>query len=178
MLFSANTFTSNGTATLTLYDQNGVVLGSVQSAFNASVDNDFTIFPRTSDVYPVLTNTIEGTPLVPAGRSAQLTIEFTTPAPFVVPDTSLDLPHGDNLFFDPYLFVINTADSVHKRDFRLLVVPQAFYAWPEERRAIYTVYQGIDFIPGTPPTINFASHWWELAHNDCVYGDGLTCSLP
>jgi LruC domain-containing protein len=177
MRFTANTFASNGTATLTIFDHNGAVVSSSATPFNASVDNDFTIFSRTSDVFPVIANTREGSTLIHPGRTAHLTIVFDTLAPFVVPGNSLDLPHGEQLFFDPYLFVYNTSDEVHRGDFRLLNVPEATYQWPEERRRIDTVYQGIVFVPGTPPTLNFVSHWWELPHNDCVYGDGLVCSL-
>jgi hypothetical protein len=82
------------------------------------------------------------------------------------------------MYFHPYLFVINTGDSIGIGDLRLLEVPDASYLWPEERRRIDTVYEGIEFVPGTPPTLNFVSHWWELPFNDCVFGDGITCSLP
>ena len=178
MLFPANTFPSNGTATLTIFDQNGVVLSSNVTAFNAAVANDFTIFARTSDVFPVITNTEEVLPTLPPGRTAHLTIVFDTFAPFIIPADSLELPHGERLFFDPYLYVINTADTVHRGDFRLLAVPVATYLWPEERRRIDTVYEAVDFVPGTPPMLNFQANWWELPHNDCVYGDGVLCSLP
>ncbi len=177
ILFPANTFTSGGTATLTIYDQNGVVLSSSVTAFDASMDNDFTIFSKTSDVFPAMANTRERLTLLPPGRTARLTIEFDTLAPFVVLPNSLDLPHGQLLFFDPYLYVINTADAVHRGDIRLLTAPEATYQWPEEERRIDTVYQGVDYSPGSPPTFNFASHWWELPHNTCVFGDGVVCSL-
>jgi LruC domain-containing protein len=178
MRFPANTFAANGTATLTIYDQNGAVLSTNVTAFDASVDNDFTVFPKSSDVFPVIANTSEGSPLLPPARTAHLTIEFDTLAPFVVPPNSLDLPHGEMLFFDPYLFVINTGDTVSRGDIRLLAVPVATYQWPEERRRIDTVYEGVEFIPGTPPMLLFQSHWWELPHNNCVFGDGVVCSLP
>ena len=178
MRFTANTFASNGTATLTIYDQNGAVLSTNVTVFDASVENDFTIFSKTSDIFPIIANTSEGSPIIHPGRTAHLTIAFDTLAPFVVPVNSLDLPHGELMFFDPYLYVINTADTVHRGDFRLLAVPEATYQWPEERRRIDTVYEGVVYIPGPPSMLNFASHWWELPHNNCVFGDGVVCSLP
>lgn len=178
MHFPANTFGSDGTATLTIYDQNGAMLSSDVTPFDAAVDNDFTIFSHTSDVFPPMTNTREGTALLHPARTASLSIDFNTTLPFVAPSNALDFPHGEGLFFHPYIVILNTNDEVHNGDVRLLAVPEASYMWPEERRRIDTVYEGIEFIPGTPPTINFVSHWWELSHNDCVYGDGVICSLP
>jgi hypothetical protein len=177
MLFPANTFISDGTATLTIYDQSGAVVSSEVMPFTASADNDFTVFSKTSDVFPPMTNTVEGTPLIRAARTARLTIDFDTAELFVIPPDNLELPHGEGLFFDPYLFIINTGDTVGRGDFRLLAVPEATYLWPEETRRIDTVYEGIEFIPGTPPIINFEPHWWEMPFNDCVFGDGITCSL-
>jgi LruC domain-containing protein len=178
MRFTANTFASNGTATLTIFDQNGAVLNTSVTAFDASVDNDFTIFSQTSDVFPVIANTREGSTVYEPGRTAHLTIVFDTLSPFAVPPNSLSSPHGDNLFFDPYLYVIDTGDTVHRGDLRLLAVPVATYLWPEERRRIDTVYSGVQYVPGTPPMLNFEADWWELPHNNCVFGDGVVCSLP
>jgi hypothetical protein len=178
MLFPADTFGSDGAATLIIYDNVGGTISSEVIPFVASEDNDFTIFPQTSEVFPPMTNTEEGTTLIRAARTARLTIDFETAAPFVIPEDTLDLPHGEEMFFNPYLFVINTGDSVGIGDLRLLEVPEASYLWPEERRRIDTVYSGIEFVPGTPPTLNFVSHWWELPFNDCVFGDGIPCSLP
>jgi LruC domain-containing protein len=176
-LVPAGTFASDGTATLTRYDRNGVPISTDTVAFVASADNDLTIFPRTSDVLPIMANTTEGQHINPA-MTASLSIVFETPGPFRYTAEQLTSPHGNGLFFDPYLYVYNWDGTVHAGDVRILVVPEATYLWPEETKRIYTVYEGIEFIPGSPPTIIFAAHWWEMPYNDCVYGDGLTCSLP
>lgn len=172
-----NTFAGNGTATLNIYDQGHNLLSSSPMAFVGSADTDITVFPMTSDVFPPMTNTTEGVPPIPPARTATLSIEFDTPVPFTYSPDSLNLPHGEELFFDPYLHVIDWNGDIHTGDFRLLSVPVATYLWPEERVRIFNVYQGITFMPGPPPTLDFVPFWWELPHNECVYGDGVVCHL-
>jgi len=172
-----NTFGSNGTATLNTFDQDHNLISSNPIPFIASADTDITIFPLTSAVFPAMTNTREGVPLIPPARTATLSIVFDTPFPFTFNKNSLDLPHGEGLFFDPYLHIIDWNGNIHVGDFRLLTVPVATYLWPEETVRIFDVYQGITFIPGTPPTLDFVRFWWELPHNECVVGDGTKCHL-
>jgi LruC domain-containing protein len=169
------TFGGNGIAVLTLFDKDHNVLSVQTSAFNASADTDFVIFPKTSDVLPTYGNTIEGYPYPPQ-RFANLTITFSNLAPFSLDSYDFSVPHGGGLFFDPYLHVMNTGEEVHRGDIRLLSVPTALYMWPEERIRIDWAYPDITFIAGTPPTIIFPDFWW-LHFNHCVY-DGTPCTLP
>ena len=171
----AGTFGSDGTAVLTIFDQNHQVLSSQTSAFVASADTDFVIFPNTSAVFPNLANTFESVPSVPAQRYASLDITFSQPAPFDLASYNLALPHGGGLFFDPYLYVHNTGDTIHRGDIRMLTVPDTSYKWPEEKVRIDKAYPNVTFVAGNPPTINFPNMWW-LNFNHCVY-DGIACAL-
>jgi LruC domain-containing protein len=175
ILIPHGTFGSNGTAVLTLMDQNHQVISSQSSAFLASADADFIIFPDTSDVFPDLSNTYESKPYVPPQRYATLDITFTNPAPFDLTRYNFNLYHGQGLFFDPYLYVHNTGNTIHRGDIRMLTVPDTTYLWPEEQIRIDYAYPLVTFIPGNPPTINFPNDWW-LTHNHCVY-DGVPCTL-
>ena len=170
------TFGSNGTAVLTLLDKDHNVLSTQTTAFVATADNDFVIFPKTSDVFPALGNTVEGYPYYPPQRYATLIITFTNLVPFNLSAYNLSAPHGEGLFFDPYLHVVNTGDNVHRGDIRMLTVPSTTWLWPEETIRIDKAYPDITFIPGNPPTITFPDNWW-LHFNHCVY-DGFPCVLP
>lgn len=177
MGFSPNLFASNGTATVTTYDANHNVIGVQNFPFNATANNVYTIFPRTSEVFPgILVNTIEGKPYEPPQRFAKLTITFTTPFPFTVNQFTFDHPHGQDLFFNPILKVLSTGDEVDKGDIRLLDVPFNSLLWPEEGVRIDKAYPLVTFVAGNPPTITFPPNWWTV-HNHCVY-DGVPCGTP
>jgi uncharacterized repeat protein (TIGR01451 family) len=171
------TFGSNGTAVLTIYDKNYQVISSQTSTFVASVDNDYVIFPKTSEVFPNLSNTYELQPYIPPNRYASLYITFNNAAPFDLSNYSSSSPHGGDLFFDPYLHVINTGDTIQRGDIRMLTVPTGSFKWPEEQVRIDYAYPKVTFVPGNPPTITFPTNWW-LTFNHCVYGDGIPCVLP
>ena len=175
MVIPHGTFGSNGTAVLTLFDQDRHVLTTQTSTFIASLDNDFVIFPKTKDVFPVLGNTVEGYPYYSPRRFASLDITFSNLVPFNISAYNFGAPHGAGLFFDPYLHVINTGEAIHRGDIRMLTVPTAAYLWPEETIRIDKAYPDITFITGNPPVITFPNYWW-LHFNHCVY-DGVTCSL-
>jgi hypothetical protein len=113
---------------------------------------------------------------VPAQRYASLDITFNNLAPFDLSKYDFNLPHGEGLFFDPYLHVINTGDTIHRGDIRMLTVPDLAYSWPEEQIRIDYAYPKVTFTPGNPPTIIFPTDWW-LDFNHCVYGDGIPCVL-
>ncbi|MDH4140247.1 MAG: hypothetical protein OEV43_06700, partial [Coriobacteriia bacterium] len=64
--------------------------------------------------------------------------------------------HGENLFFDPYIFVNNNGQYVHTGDPRMLTVP-VDWAWPtSDGNAIWNVYPKVT--SGNPPT--FVPSWW------------------
>ncbi len=155
------TFGSDGTAVVTLFDQNHQVISSQTSTFVASADNDFIIFPNTSDVLPDLSNTIEAKPGADPQMYARLTITFNNLAPFDLASYNFDTTfHGEGLFFDPYLFVHNTGKSIHRGDNRMLTVPDTTYIWSEEQIRIDYAYPDVTFVPGNPPNFTFPNDWW------------------
>jgi LruC domain-containing protein len=175
----ANTFATNGTATLTIKDQNGNVISSTSTPFDASQANDYNVIPCTCDAFPVLgqiVNAIEGTAVEQSQRTAQLSIEFYSPGPFdlsYLSEENISAPHGTGLFFDPYIYV-NAPEGgfeIHQGDLRLLSVPEITWMWPEERVRIDEAYPDVF---GDPPDFTFPDGWWKN-HNTCVYGDGIKC---
>jgi hypothetical protein len=179
ILFPANVFASDGVATLTIYDAAGDVLSSQQFDFRASQDNDFAILECTCDAFSPpghIRNTFEEQPYEPTLRSSRLTIQFDSPGlfnPDFLDPARLRSPHGQGLFFDPYLVVLDHDLVIHRGDPRLLSIPDISYAWPEERVQLDQVYP---LVEGSPPDFSFADDWWT-EHNSCVYGDGIKCPL-
>ncbi len=173
----AQKFPSNGSAVLTLYDQNHTLLSTQTIPFVGGVDNVFVIFSKTSTVFPgSVVNSIEGKTPVPAQRYAQLSIVFDTPFPFTLDKGDLSLPHGQGLFFDPRLNVLNTGEQVHMGDIRLLSVPSTSWLWPEEGVRIDRAYPSVIYSAGNPPGFTFPLSWWTN-FNHCVY-DGVKCGTP
>jgi LruC domain-containing protein len=177
MLFPANVFSSDGTATLTLKDPSGRPLSSVQQPFIASQANDYTVLPCTCDAFPGekgIVNALEGTPYQNTQRIAELSITFNTPFQLnldIVDENRIEIAHGAGLFFDPYLHVFNTNDDIHQGDPRIISAPSDFWRWPEEGVRIDRAYS---MVTGTPPDQSFPSEWW-INHNNCIYGDGVVC---
>jgi len=177
----AGTFGCNGTYTLTI---NGT---SETGAFYASTDNDFVVIPWTYNALPgTLTNTIEPPgivshypninntdpaapqhqPYVPPQVTATLSIEFSELCPFdfsVYDPYNPEKMHGEGLFFDPYLHVVNWNGNINQGDPRMLTVP-VDWMWPEAGVAIWKAYP--DVTAGNPPT--FTAEWW-VDYNDLVY---------
>jgi hypothetical protein len=186
MLIPANTFGCGGTYTLILRDGSANPLNTSTGPFDASVDNDFTLIPDTTEaLLSFLTNTVEPTgilshypnigntdpsaprhePYVQSERSAVLSIDFGDGCYFDFdaydPYSSF---HGEGLFFDPYLYVNNTGDEIHVGDVRMLTVPTD-WMWPEAGVGIWLAYtNGVS--SGPPPT--FSTDWW-ITYNDLVY---------
>ena len=90
-----------------------------------------------------------------------LTIIFDDPgAIFSFPEWEQDLYHGENLFFDPYIFVSNTSEEIHTGDIRMLTVPTD-WPWPTpDGNAIWNVYPKVGAT--TNPLLGpvFCSEWW------------------
>jgi hypothetical protein len=177
----AGTFDSNGTTSLSLLDSTGRVVRTTPGTFTGASRSSFEIFSSTRDVYPVnQTNTFESSPLVTAQRTATLTINFDEPVNFSEIAFSLAEPHGEGLFFEPQIRVLNTGNVIGRGDVRMLTVPQfqwsegSLYMWPEEYARIDRVYPLVTFHAGNPPAIDFPEGWWR-EHNDCSY-DGLVCT--
>jgi len=175
--FPAGTFDSNGTVVINLYDQNHNLISSQVKTLSSSAANIYVIFPKTSEVFPgSIINTVEGKPTVSAQRYAELTVTFDTPVPFSFDSNDLTHPHGQNLFFDPTLLVINNGEEIHRGDVRLLNIPTTTYLWPEEGVRIDRAYPLVTYIAGTPPSFSFPNSWWTES-NHCVY-DGVPCGTP
>jgi LruC domain-containing protein/uncharacterized repeat protein (TIGR01451 family) len=175
MSFPANTFGSSGTAVVTLYDKNHAVLDVQTLPFTANAENLFTIFPKTNEAIPgVNENTVEDKAHVTVQRYAELSITFTTPFAFSSKDDALTQPHGEALFFDPILKVLNTGEEIHQKDIRLLSVPANNWLWPEETLRIDRAYPMVLYKAGNPPAFIFPELWWTN-YNHCVY-DGKKCS--
>ncbi len=177
ILIPANTFTANGVASLTIYDQNDNVLSAVQRPFSASQVNDYLIFAHTKDVLPGMANVIEGQAFAPPQQRAVLSIEFASPIAFDPTKYDYAAAHGTGLFFDPYLHILNWNGFVHRGDFKMLTSPELNWKWPGERYKIWSVYTTLVYQPGPPESIIFPPNWW-LTYNACVYGDGVACPLP
>jgi len=173
----ADTFTSDGVATLTIRDQSGHTVSSTQIPFDASQVNDFKVIPCTCDAFPVageVINAFENQPVVISERTAELSIEFYEAGPFdlsYMSEDKISAPHGTGLFFDPYLQMPDQNLEIHQGDLRMLSVPEINWMWPEERVRIDQAYPGVT---GVPPDFTFADGWWKN-HNTCVYGDGIKC---
>ena len=175
MFFAANVFKSDGVATFTLFDQNHNVIGTPQSIpFVAGSNNNFTVFPHTSDIFPAMSNTYETQPHLQPQRTAELSIQFNTPFPFSLADYQLTDEHGTGMFFDPFIKVLDSGQLIVRGDSRMLVIQDINYMWPEEHVRMDKAYPLTTYLPGPPPDVIFPNGWW-LAHNTCVYGDGIPC---
>jgi hypothetical protein len=178
--FPADTFASDGIATLTIRDGDGNIIGGGQTPFVASQLNDYLIIEHTYDAIPPqgeTTNTIELTGPIPTQRTAELVIEFDTATLFTFTDYD---EHGDGLFFDPYIRVDHELfDEIYDvgiGDVRTLVFPFFDWAWPEERIRIDKAYPDIVYV-GPQEMFEFPLYWWQN-YNTCVYGDGIVCPEP
>jgi hypothetical protein len=97
-------------------------------------------------------------------------LDFNTPFAFDLGDYSPEDVgvHGDNLFFDPYLYVRDTGEEVRIMDQRLIVVPTD-WEWPEDHAALWDVYpynstSGEGVIAGDPPS--FTTYWYTEIPTD------------
>jgi hypothetical protein len=157
-------FGCDGTATLTRFDGEGNVLFSGSGPFDASIDNEYQVLPRTSDVFPALSNTDESKPYVPAGRTALLSIVFDEPCPFEPPEFEQEaLIHGEGLFFSASLYVYGSGQTIGPGDERIVLVPVE-WKWPEERIPVWEAYPLVQ--EGNPPI--FPWGWWT-EWTDAVY---------
>lgn len=85
-----------------------------------------------------------------------LTIYFDPGCEFSFTTWDHNLYHGENLFYDPYLYVIDTGQDIHTGDVRMLTVP-VDWTWPmPDGNAIWNIYPKVT--AGTPPT--FVPYWW------------------
>ncbi len=121
--------------------------------------------------YPTIGNTDPAAPqhqsYVPTTVTATLKIVFD--APYATFDTSTYDPynpakmHGEGLFFNPYLHVINTGNDIDQGDARMLTVPTD-WMWPEAGVRVNLAYPNVS--ANNPPT--FIADWWPNS-NDLVY---------
>ena len=173
MIIPALTFGTDGTYTITYYDTDGTtILNIITAPFYDISDIYLTIFQNTREALPPTAghswcaNAIDCTGIYP-GRITNVCINFS--GFFCVNDLDLEDytldtigTHGTNLFFDPYLYVWDTGENIHKGDPRFIPTPND-WIWPEEFAAIRTVYpydgsKGVQ--SGNPPI--FIGHWYEV----------------
>jgi len=106
-------------------------------------DVDLELFD-TGDAFPVDgTNGTTGEPCVESNRTAQLTITFDDPCPFDIDSLEPTKPNGSGLFFDPYITVNQTGETINTGDIRLLTVPDT-WLWPQESVPVWEVYDEVD----------------------------------
>jgi hypothetical protein len=172
--FPANTFASNGSATFNLYDKDHKVIATQTISLAKSVASTFIIFSSTNDALPGKSNSIEGQPTIAPQRFADLTLTFDTPFAFTLNQNGLSQPHGEGLFFDSRLVVLNTGEEVANGDVRMLTVPTSDYLWPEESVRIDLAYSKVTYYG--KGSLSFPASWWTT-HNHCVY-DGVACGVP
>jgi len=190
----AYTFGSNGTYTLTLYDENHNEMSGYPETgnFYTSEDNDFIVIPSTWEALPpvpplpfpehpgvhIHTNTYESEAYIPPQRTATLSIVFDELVPFDLNVYTPENVHGEGLFFDPYLYVVNTKNKISRTDPRMLTVP-VDWMWPEEKRNIWKAYTNVGEVASlaVPPTNPddpthlpvFCLNWWVVCDLDFVY---------
>ena len=80
-------------------------------------------------------NTNEGTGPYPTQRTAEFTIDFASEATFILADYG---PHGEGLFFDPYIRVTGWGQEIYDvgiDDVRTLVAPIPDWKWARRGRS-------------------------------------------
>ena len=160
----SNGFACDGIYTLSRFDGEGNLLFEESEPFDASIDNEFEVLPRTSEVFPSSTNTEETKPYIPADRTATVSIVFSEPCPFE--PRAFDrvaTVHGEGLFFGASVYVHDTGETIGVGDDRTLLVPVE-WKWPEERTPVWEAYPQVQ--EGAPPI--FPWGWW-LEYTDAVY---------
>ncbi len=173
MKFPAGTFTSDGEWILTVYDGDNELVGTETGDFFADDDMDFTVIDHTSDALPGLANAFYCDDYVETDRWATLSIEFDELEPFdlgTIEQEEFTEFHGEELFFDPYLYVHNTDDTIPTGDVRTLTVPDD-WKWPTEETAIWDAYDEVEEDADGSPT--FVPEWWDNYDDDLVYDHHL-----
>lgn len=163
LVLPAGTFGNGGDYTLEILDPNGAVLSTATRTLNETGDTDIRIWGATLDALPRMSNTGDGT-VSEALQTARLSIEFDAgPNPFSFGDPDAMGIHGENLFFQPYLFNNSTGQNfaVEAGDIRMLAVPGG-WRWPTERTRIWNAYEAVTESGGRPV---FRAGWWDLGFN-------------
>lgn len=120
---------------------------SDSGSYDGSTGIDVVLVPNTGSwVYP--------------DDVVSLSISFEGDCEFSFPVWDQEVYHGENLFFDPYIYVNQTGEAIHTGDVRMLTVPTD-WQWPGEFQSIWLEYQGVS--EPTTPTGGpvFTPLWWE-----------------
>jgi LruC domain-containing protein len=159
MLFPADSL-CDGEYDLTVFDGDGNVDSSMSDvSFSGDSDNDIVIFDDTGDVFPDQTNTRQVNDCVAPNRTATLTLTFDAPCPFDIEGLEPTAPNGSGLFFDPYITVNQTGETIDAGDIRLLTVPDT-WLWPQERVPIWDIYTEVDD-DGTGQPVFTTETWFD-----------------
>jgi len=137
----ADTFGSNG-----MYEmqRDGITIASGMYYYDQ--DFDITLIENTNS-YPT-----------------KITLNFTFDSAFdfTFPEWIGSNYHGENLFFDPYIMVIQTGEEIKTGDVRMLTVPIDWQWQTPDGNSLWNTYypkvmEGMN--PGDPP--QFSPNWWE-----------------
>jgi len=170
IVIPADTFSIDGEYTLDIFDGDGDEVSSVTDDFDATTENDFTIWESTLDALPNMSNTGDGQDPVDPSQTAKVSIVFDGDGcdDFDFgdyPETDIGV-HGDGLFFEPILINKTKNMEVPFNDIRMLVVPDD-WRWPKEQIRIWNAYDAVGEDTGQP---TFVDGWWDLGFNeDLVY---------
>jgi LruC domain-containing protein len=150
----------DGEYDLTVYDDGGNPVSAMTDvAFSGDSDTDIVVFDDTGDVFPDQTNTRQVNDCVAPSQTAELTMTFDDACPFDIDGLEPTAPNGGGLFFDPYITVNQTGETISAGDIRLLTVPDT-WLWPQERNPIWEVYDEVDD-DGTGQPVFTTETWFD-----------------
>lgn len=167
MMIESDTFGCDGEYSLVRYDTDGDQIAREDGTFDAGTELDVEVL-KSAEVFPALANTDEESTEcdVNPAQTAELSIEFDDLCPFDFDGIDPASPHGQNLFFDPYLFVVETGEEIHRGASRLLTVP-VDWKWSEETTPIWEVFDDVEESSEGEPVFT-ERVWWDTG-NDRVF---------
>jgi len=171
MLFPADSL-CDGEYDLTVYDGGGNPVSTMTGeTFTGNADVDIELFDTggADGAFPAdATNIVDGESCVSPNRTAELTITFDEPCPFDIESLEPTKPNGGGLFFEPYITVNQTGETITTGDIRLLTVPDT-WLWPLKEVPIWDVYDEIDD-DGTGQPVFTTETWFDGGYDpDLVY---------
>jgi hypothetical protein len=157
-----------------LFVSNGLenpVLTTLGQPFTGNADVNIELFD-TGDAFPAdKSNAVPGSGCTAPDRTAELVIRFDDWCPFDIDALEPTKPNGSGLFFEPYITVNQTGETITVGDSRLLTVPDT-WLWSIEDTPVWNVYDEVDNDGGVP---DFTTETWfdggydpALVFDECV----------